>query len=304
MAEEALALEQDFLRFMETERSASPRTIINYQLALNTYRTWRGEKFAGWRDCTADEFRLWLYEMMKANLSKATVRLRFAALRSFYKHLVHRRGLAKSPIAEVQLPKTERKLPVILNVTQIEELLTLPLRVPLQKQTAAWMPMRDAAILELFYSSGLRISELRALDVRDLDFLGESVKVMGKGAKERIVPIGGPALSAIQRYLREVAITQGAVFVGKHRTRISQQAIDQLLKKYLKLSSIPFQISPHKLRHSFATHLLDAGADLRSVQTLLGHSSLSTTQIYTHVTKERLREAYDAAHPRAKGEER
>ena len=293
-------LESAFLKFMEVERTASPRTLANYQLALEGCRTWFGKKFPGWREVTAEDFRRWLYQMMKDELAKATIRLRFAALRSFYKFLVHRRGLAKSPVAEVQLPKPEKKLPVVLSVTQIDELLALPLQVPTHKQTLPWMPLRDAAILELFYSCGLRISELRGLDVKDVDFHGESVRVTGKGAKERLVPIGGPALSALQRYLREAVVTNGPIFLGKSRTRITQQAIDLLLKKYLKLSSIPFKISPHKLRHSFATHLLDAGADLRSVQSLLGHASLSTTQIYTHVTKERLRSAYDAAHPRAK----
>jgi site-specific recombinase XerD len=140
---------------------------------------------------------------------------------------------------------------------------------------------------------------LLALEVRHVDFISESVKVTGKGSKERIVPIGGPALNAIQRYRQEAVVTSGPLFLSTRRTRITQQAVDQLLKKYLKRSSIPFAISPHKLRHSFATHLLDAGADLRSVQALLGHASLSTTQIYTHVTKERLKDAYDAAHPRA-----
>lgn len=294
-------LESDFLKFMEVERSASPRTLENYRLAMASCRGWRGEAFEGWRELTADDFRRWLFEMMKAGLSKATIRLRFAAIRSFYKFLVHRRGLGKSPVAEVQLPKPEKKLPVVLTVAQIDELLALPLQVPLTKLTKPWMPLRDAAILELFYSCGLRISELRGLDVKDIDFLGENVRVMGKGSKERIVPIGGPALSALQRYQREAAVTNGPIFLGKNRTRITQQAIDLLLKKYLKLSSIPFKVSPHKLRHSFATHMLDAGADLRSVQSLLGHASLSTTQIYTHVTKERLRDAYDQAHPRAKG---
>ncbi|WP_035614570.1 tyrosine recombinase XerC [Haloferula sp. BvORR071] len=293
-------LESAFLKFMEVERSASPRTLANYQLALGSCRTWFGAKFPGWREVTADEFRRWLYDMMKQELAKATIRLRFAALRSFYKFLVHRRGLARSPVAEVQLPKPEKKLPVVLNIAQVDELLALPLTAPIHKQTQPWMPMRDAAILELFYSCGLRISELRGLDVKDIDFHGENVRVTGKGSKERIVPIGGPALAALQRYLREAVVTNGPIFLGKRRTRITQQAIDLLLKKYLKLSSIPFKISPHKLRHSFATHLLDAGADLRSVQSLLGHASLSTTQIYTHVTKERLRQAYDDAHPRAK----
>jgi integrase/recombinase XerC len=291
--------EDDFLRFQQTEKSASPRTLKNYRDALVAYRTWQGEAFPGWRNANADHFRDYLFDLMKQGLKHSTVRLRFAALRSFYKFLVLRRGLAMSPVAQVQLPKPERSLPVVLTISQIEELLALPARIPAAKGSLVWLPARDTAILELFYSCGLRVSELCGLDVADIDFIGESVKVFGKGSKERLVPIGGPAMAALQRYRQMAAVTQGALFLSSRKKRITQQAIDLLLKKYLTLSSIPFKISPHKLRHSFATHLLDAGADLRSVQTLLGHASLSTTQIYTHVTKERLREAYDHAHPRA-----
>ena len=288
-----------FIEFMATERSASPRTLVNYRDALAAYQTLRGERFNGWREAAADDFRDYLFALMKQGLKRSTIRLRFAALRSFYKFLVLRKGLGRSPVAEVLLPKPERPLPVVLSVAQIDGLLDIPLRLPADKKAPPWLPMRDAAILELFYSCGLRISELLALDVKDLDFIGETVRVMGKGAKERIVPVGGPAVSAIQRYRQEAAVTSGALFLSKRRTRITQQAVDLLLRKYLKHSGIPFSISPHKLRHSFATHLLDAGADLRSVQTLLGHASLSTTQIYTHVTRERLKQAYDDAHPRA-----
>lgn len=288
-----------FLEFERTEKSASPLTLGNYERALDAYRTWRGERFSGWREATADDFRDYLFALLKQGLKRSTIRLRFAALRSFYKYLVLRRGLPNSPVAEVQLPKPERRLPVVLTLAQIDELLTLPLHLPPDKKAPAWLPLRDAAILELFYSSGLRIAELLAIEVKDLDFIGETLRVVGKGSKERMVPIGGPALSAVQRYRQAAAVTSGPLFLSKLRRRISQQAVDQLLKKYLKLSSIPFGISPHKLRHSFATHLLDAGADLRSVQALLGHASLSTTQIYTHVTKERLKAAYDQAHPRA-----
>ncbi|RYD32549.1 MAG: tyrosine recombinase XerC [Verrucomicrobiaceae bacterium] len=291
--------ETAFFEFQATEKSGSPRTLANYRDALSVYRTWRGDRFVSWRDEEADDFRDYLFALMKQGLKRATIRLRFAALRSFYKFLVLRRGMARSPVAEVLLPKPERGLPVVLSISQIDELLGMPLKSPVDKKTPAWLPLRDTAILELFYSCGLRISELLSLDVRHLDFIGETVRVMGKGARERIVPIGGPAVSAIQRYRQEAAVTSGPLFLSTRRTRITQQAVDQLLKKYLKRSSIPFAISPHKLRHSFATHLLDAGADLRSVQSLLGHASLSTTQIYTHVTKERLRQAYDTAHPRA-----
>ena len=291
--------ETAFFAFMGTERSASPRTLANYQDALAAYRMWRAERFTGWRAAEADDFRDYLFALMKRGLKRATIRLRFAALRSLYKFLVLRRGLARSPVAEVQLPKPERGLPVVLSVAQIDELLGIPLRCPVDKKSPAWLPQRDAAILELFYSCGLRIAELLALEVKDVDFLGDTVRVTGKGSKQRIVPVGGPAMSAIQRYRQAAVITSGPLFLSKRRTHITQQAVDQLLKKYLKHTAIPFVISPHKLRHSFATHMLDAGADLRSVQALLGHASLSTTQIYTHVTKERLKQAYDDAHPRA-----
>ena len=288
-----------FFDFQATEKSASPRTLANYRYALAVYKKWRDDRFGGWREETADDFRDYLFALMKQGFKRATIRLRFAALRSFYKFLVLRRGLGRSPVAEVLLPKPERGLPVVLTITQIDELLGMPLRVDPDKKSPLWLPLRDAAILELFYSCGLRISELLALDVKHVDFIGETLRVVGKGSKERMVPVGGPALSAIQRYRQEAAVTSGPLFLSTRKRRITQQAVDQLLKKYLKRSSIPFAISPHKLRHSFATHLLDAGADLRSVQALLGHASLSTTQIYTHVTKERLKQAYDTAHPRA-----
>lgn len=293
------AEEQAFFDFMETEKSASRLTLVNYRDALAAYRTWRGDGFSTWRDEDADRFRDYLFDLMKQGFKRSTIRLRFAALRSFYKFLVLRRGLGRSPVAEVRLPKPERGLPVVLSPAQINGLLDLPLRVAPGPKSPVWLPLRDAAILELFYSCGLRISELLALDVKDIDFIGETVRVMGKGSKERIVPVGGPALVAIQRYRQEAAVTSGPLFLSVRKTRITQQAVDLLLKKYLRLSDIPFAVSPHKLRHSFATHMLDAGADLRSVQALLGHSSLSTTQIYTHVTKDRLKQSYDSAHPRA-----
>lgn len=293
-------LTEEFLRFMAVERSASPRTIANYRAAIEGFRQRLEPDFQAWRNLTADDFRLWLFELTKAGLARSTIRLRFAALRSFYKFLVLRQGFPKSPVAEVELPKTEKKLPVVLSAKQIDELLSLPLQTAPAANSPPWLPLRDTAILELFYSCGLRISELISLDVINIDFLGERLRVVGKGSKERMIPIGGPAISALQRYRQDAAITQGALFLSKRRTRITQQAIDLLLKKYIRLSSIPFDISPHKLRHSFATHLLDAGADLRSVQAMLGHASLSTTQIYTHVTKERMRDAYNDAHPRAK----
>ena len=288
-----------FLSFQETEKSASPRTLRNYSQALNAFQESMGERFPGWKGCSAEHFRMWLFELMKAEMARSTIRLRFSALRSFYKYLVHRHGLAASPLAEVQLPKNERKLPVVLTQAQCVELLEMPLKMELPKQAPEWLPLRDTAILELFYSSGLRLSELAELDVEHIDHGGQGIRVIGKGNKERIVPVGSHALLAIQKYRQAASLHTGPLFISKVKKRISTRAIGDLLKKYLQASSIPFHVTPHKLRHSFATHLLDNGADLRSVQTMLGHASLSTTQIYTHVTKERLRESYDAAHPRA-----
>ena len=289
-----------FIEFMTTEKNSSPKTLENYTLALRLLREWLGDRFTKWRNLTPDHFRAYLFELQKAELARSTVRLRFAAYRSFYKFLVHRRGYPKSPVAEVELPKADKPLPVVLTLTQIEELLALPMKSELEGQAPSWMRERDAAILELFYSTGLRLAELASLDVEDIDTVNESVRVMGKGSKERLVPIGSFAMKAMQVYRSAAEVFEGPLFISKLRKRLSTRSINSVLKKYLGQSSIAFNVTPHKLRHSFATHLLDHGADLRSVQALLGHASLTTTQIYTHVTKERLREAYTNAHPRAK----
>lgn len=236
---------------------------------------------------------------MKRKQARSYIRLQFAALRSFYRFLVARNRLTTNPLREIQLPKAEKKLPLILTQTQVIELLAAPLIVPKSKSAPAWMALRDAAIMEVFYSSGLRLSELAALKVNDLDIYTESVRVFGKGKKERVCPVGAPALQAVSRYRAAANVHSGPLFLNKSRRRISTRSIWLVLKRYLRHTSIPIAVSPHKLRHSFATHLLDGGADLRSVQSLLGHASLSTTQIYTHVTTERLKKAYAEAHPRA-----
>jgi len=288
---------ESFLDSLEFERHVSPRTLLNYRHALTSFR--EEAKPPPWKKCTADDFRRFLFELMKGGAARATIRLHFAALRTFYKWLSERHGLTRNPLKEVQLPKLERKLPMVLTIAQMDELLGAPLKAPLEKQAPAWSPARDAAIMELFYSSGLRLAELVSLDVAHIDPFSESVRVLGKGRKERVVPVGAPALEAIQRYRSQAGVASGPLFISKRRTRISGVAVGNLLKKYLRYTSIPLSISPHKLRHSFATHMLDAGADLRGVQELLGHASISTTQIYTHVTVERLKKAYGEAHPRA-----
>jgi integrase/recombinase XerC len=286
----------EFLRYLAVERNASPRTLKAYREALATFRA---ENKTPWKKCTANDFRDYLFALMKRGQARSYVRLQFSAFRTFYRFLAERKKLPRDPVRELQLPKIEKKLPLVLTRQQVEELLAAPARVTKNRAAPIWMPLRDIAIMELFYSSGLRLSELAALDVADADLYTESVRVFGKGRKERICPVGFPALEAISRYRAAANVHSGALFINKLRKRMSARSIWLVLKRYLRHTSIPISISPHKLRHSFATHMLDRGADLRSVQALLGHASLSTTQIYTHVTVERLKKAYADAHPRA-----
>jgi tyrosine recombinase XerC len=287
-----------FLEFMEVERSASPRTLENYQHALETFRA-KHTAFKNWEKLTADDFRKYLFAQMKGGMGRATIRLHFAALRSFFKFLTRRQGLVKNPLLEVQIPKQEKKLPVVLTLQQVVTMLDLPLKTPREKQAPQWAPERDAAILEMFYSTGVRISELASMNVPDVDVYTETVRVLGKGRKERICPVGSHALGALQRYRAKAGVHDGALFRSKVGKRMTTMAITNIVNKYRKLSGLPLNVTPHKFRHSFATHLLNNGADLRSVQELLGHASLSTTQIYTHVTTERMKKVYDEAHPRA-----
>jgi len=289
-------LAEEFLRYLAVERNASPRTRKAYRHALEAFRA---SNRAPWKKCSTADFRNYLFAIMKREQARSYVRLQFSALRSFYKFLRARKKLMRDPLADLRLPKIDKKLPVILTRQQIEELLAAPLKTAKNRAAPVWMPLRDVAIMELFYSSGLRLSELAALDVSDVDLYTESARVFGKGRKERVCPVGAPALEAIQRYRAAANVHNGALFINSRRSRISTRSIWLILKRYLRHTSIPISISPHKLRHSFATHLLDRGADLRSVQMLLGHASLSTTQIYTHVTVERLKKAYSNAHPRA-----
>jgi site-specific recombinase XerD len=303
MEKEKPALESDplagdFLDFLDVERRSSPRTLENYRHALDEFRA-RHKGFTAWEALTADDFRRHLFEMMKRDLGRATIRLHFAAFRSFFKWLTRRRGWKHNPLLDVQLPKQEKKLPVVLTIAQVEQMLELPMKIEKDKQAPVWAPERDAAILEVFYSTGMRLSELVSLDVEDIDIIAEVARVVGKGRKERLCPIGSHALSAVQRYRHKASVNEGPLFRSKLGTRITTQAVADVIAKYWRKSGLPVHITPHKFRHSFATHLLDNGADLRSVQTLLGHASLSTTQIYTHVSTQRMKEVYESAHPRA-----
>src|SRR5437899_5005225 len=289
-------LTEDFLRYLTNERNASPRTLKAYRQALTAFRA---KNQTPWKRCRGDDFRDYLFVIAKRGQARSYVRLQFSALRTFYQFLGARKGLRSNPVREIQMPKIEKKLPLVLTRQQVEELLAAPTREKKSRPAPVWMPLRDVSIMELFYSTGLGLSELAALDVADVDPYTESVRVFGKGRKERVCPVGLPALEAIQKYRAAANVHTGPLFINKARRRMSVRSIWLVLKRYVRHTSIPISVSPHKLRHSFATHLLDRGADLRSVQALLGHASLSTTQIYTHVTVERRQQAQGDGDTRA-----
>ena len=243
--------------------------------------------------------RTYLTFLNDKQYSKATIARKLATLRSFYKFLVKRNQLGSNPVVAVRTPKQDKKLPRFLEYDEVKKLLETP---PMN----SWLGARDRAILETLYSTGIRVSELVALNMDDVDFLGEIVHIRGKGKKERISPIGSSALQVIQHYMEfrnkraqsSSNFDSKVLFVNKHGGRLSTRSVRRKMDKYLKMAGLDPAISPHTLRHSFATHMLNNGADLRSVQELLGHQSLSTTQVYTHLTTRKLKEVYENAHPR------
>lgn len=285
---------EKFINYLKVEKNSSGHTITNYSIDLAAFGAFLGDKDIAGVDHLA--LRRFLADMRAKNYSKRTVARKLASLRTFFKFLF-REGLIKTnPATAVITPKLDKPLPNVLDVDKVSRLLESP-----DEKTLSGL--RDRAMLETLYSTGARVSELVGLDADDVDFISGVVKLFGKGSKERIVPIGEPALKAIKRYLDNrigVRIKErNAIFLNKNGGRLTDRSVRRILDKYIRASSITMKVSPHSLRHSFATHLLDRGADLRSVQELLGHMNLSTTQIYTHVSTERLKAVYDKAHPRA-----
>ena len=253
---------------------------------------------------TTDSIRNYLNHLAEQNYSAATMARKIATLRSFYKWALKFNHVEANPMVLIRTPRQSKRLPKAITVEQIEQLLSAP-------DDQDVLGARDRAMLETLYSTGIRVSELVDLNVEDMDEGAEAVRVRGKGKKERVVPLGSHALAAIRQY-RSVLVnderfsgawttdaTEHPLFINKHGGRLSSRSVRRKLDKYLRQVGLDPSISPHTLRHSFATHLLDNGADLRCVQELLGHQSLSTTQAYTHLTTQRMREAYDKAHPRA-----
>jgi integrase/recombinase XerC len=302
-----------FIRHLTDERGASPYTIRNYSQILAEFVTWHERERKeppAWEKLQRDDFRYYLRALGRNKLSRAATALRFSTLRSFYKFLIRRGVVAASPVKGVALPKQDKRLPKFLTKEQMLALLEAPLHELAAQQKNSRRAVdapafhRDVAILETIYSCGLRVSELSGLRAGDIDFAEQLVRVRGKGKKERQVPIGEPALIAIQQYWNHLPNPPSAeqpVFLARSRSHhpVSPRVVQLRLKRYLAAAGLDPHLTPHKLRHSYATHLLDAGADLRSVQELLGHAHLVTTQVYTHVSTERLKKAYDKAHPRA-----
>lgn len=287
---------EDFLNFLATEKGASDHTTKNYGIDLREFMKFAGEKDL--KDLTYLDIRAFLAFLKSKEYSKSSISRKLACLRSFFKYLARENVLTQNPAAGIATPKKEKRLPSFLNPDEITKLLEAPAK-------KCWEEKRDKAILEMLYSSGLRVSELVGLNHDDLDFSGGLVRVRGKGKKERIVPVGQVALNVLRDYLdaaapKEIVHTiKKPLFVSRLGGRLTDRSIRRMILKYVKRTGLGKEVSPHTLRHSFATHMLDRGADLRSVQELLGHANLSTTQIYTHVTTQRLKDAYEAAHPRA-----
>jgi integrase/recombinase XerC len=309
-------LVRQFLDYLKLEKHFSDYTVKSYGADLIQFAQFLGGEIGrsgGERqapatgDSTDDRhikcdpltIRDFLNYLYGQNYTKSTTARKLATLRSFYKFLIRRGVVSVNPLSTIRTPKQEKRLPKCLDLEQVQKLLDAP-------GDADLLSARDKAMLEVLYSSGIRVSELVELEMADLDLQEGVLRVRGKGRKDRLTPIGSQAIKALQRYFELRAVdgrSQNShvhrVFLNKHGDALSTRSVRRKLDKYLLSAGLDPGISPHTLRHSFATHLLNNGADLRSVQELLGHQSLSTTQIYTHLTTQRMKEVYDSAHPRA-----
>jgi len=284
---------EKFIRYLDIEKNYSKYTILNYKLDLEGFRAFLKETSLENVDYLT--LRKYLATLKEKKLTSRTVGRHLSTLRSFFKFLSREGLLKNNPILSLSSPKLDKHLPQFL--TEEEVIRLIDSVVP--KNEKDELGLRNKAIIETFYSTGMRISEVVGLNLEDIDFVSDTIKVLGKGKKERLVPIGDHAVRAIRLYLDKRKKESRVLFLNKNGNRITDRGVRGVMVKYLHAASIKDGISPHTLRHSFATHLLNHGADLRSVQELLGHANLSTTQIYTHLSTERLKSVYDKAHPRA-----
>lgn len=303
----------EFLVHLEKERDLSPNTLSAYSRDLREFSTWlaqtHGEQGWDWNELSRTSIRGYMAHLTRRGLAKRSVARQLSAVRSFYRWMHRDERVEVNPARAVGSPRLPRTLPAYLDRQQAETLLQ---HAATRAQSLDFTDVRNLAMLELFYSSGLRLSELRGIDLQDLDLVSQQVKVRGKGRKERIVPLGDHAQLALRNYLvkRDAQLQQlggtkagrlarGAVFLSDRGSRISARAVQHAMVNLLDAVGEGADLTTHSLRHTFATHLVDAGADLRAVQELLGHASISTTQIYTHTSVDRLKKVYRQAHPRA-----
>ena len=292
---------REFLEYIQLERNLSEHTVRNYGVDLSQfygYLLGRGREDSFPYEVDNITIRGFMAELTEKGMSKQTIARKTAALRSFYKFLQKRGKMSTNPAQNVRTPKLEKKLPVFLSVEDVEKLLCMP-------ELDSFIGLRDKAILELLYSAGLRTFELVGLNHEDIDLGRQTIRSRGKGMKERINPIGKYATVALRAYIQEkyqhpdyIRFDQNAVFVNFRGSRLTTRSIRRMLGSYVMKAGLSCEVTPHTLRHSFATHLLQRGADLRIVQELLGHENISSTQIYTHITGEEMKIIYDDAHPR------
>jgi len=294
----------NFLRYLDAERNYSNKTILAYRIDLEEFTSFVEQRFDtrsfSLKDISKNEIRSFLGQLARKKLEKKSIARKLSAVKSFFRYLMKNQLVASNPSKLISTPKYEKKVPSFFTQEQLTALFDLI-------DTSTAEGCRDKTILELFYTSGIRLSELIRLDQRDISYSNRTISVFGKGSKQRIIPIGSEALSAIKNYLSvRSAVSKNthnadphALFIVSSGKRITPLAVQRLVKRYLLQVSDAKKLSPHVLRHSFATHLLDNGADMIAVKELLGHENLSTTQIYTHVTMDRLKNAYKKAHPRA-----
>ena len=281
---------EKFLRYLEIEKNYSVHTLHNYKMDLEGF--YDSLKETPVENADYLTLRKYLAHLKEKNLKSRSIARKLSCLRSFFRFLCRDGYLKANPTLSLASQKLDKHLPSFLTEEEMSRLIDAA--SPKDERG-----LRDKAILETFYSTGIRISELVGLNIEDLDFISGVAKVRGKGKKERLAPIGEYAIKAIRDYLSARKKQSASVFINKNGSRLSSRGTRNVVHKYIVLAALNRRISPHTLRHSFATHLLNRGADLRSVQELLGHANLSTTQIYTHLTTEKLKSVYDKAHPRA-----
>ncbi len=288
-----------FISYLQDVRDASPHTVRNYSSDITAFFDFLRRISPSYELKYVDRsiIRSYLTKLYVERKAKATAQRKLSALKSFFKFLVREGYLEKNVLSAVRSPKGGRRLPSFLDNAEVVRLIEAP-------DTSTLLGLRDRAILELLYSTGIRVSELVGLNVEDADLIGEVVKVRGKGKKQRMAPMGRTAAIELSRYLnnprrRRRTSAGNAVFLNRAGARLTTRSVARVVKKYVRQTALKAGVSPHTLRHTFATHLLNAGADLRSIQELLGHKSISTTVIYTHVSTEKMQEVYSKSHPRA-----